>query len=274
MRVNRDWWKVFFNGTYLITDARSVCDRKLTGREVDFLEDLLKPDKNGKILDLCGGHGRHSLELARRGYRKLTVLDFSDYLIRHGRKIAKEAGLRVHFIRADARFSGLKDDDYSVVFIMANSFGYLPSEKEDLKVLKESCRLLKEGGKLLLDLVDPDYVRNNIKPFSWHKAENETVVLRERRLENDVIKARELVISGRRGLIRDGRYSERIYDRDRITKMLDEAGFKVLSVKIKKALHKKKEDYGLLGSRMIVVASKDTQKEALRRRAKRQAGRQ
>ena len=36
--------------------------------EVDFLIDQLKLQGNEKILDLACGYGRHSLELARRGY--------------------------------------------------------------------------------------------------------------------------------------------------------------------------------------------------------------
>ena len=46
MKVDSDWWKTLFDETYLITDARSVCDEKLTCREVDFVEYILGPKKN------------------------------------------------------------------------------------------------------------------------------------------------------------------------------------------------------------------------------------
>jgi len=68
IHVDNNWWKELFDEIYLLTDARSVCDEKLTGQEVNFLEETLDWDKSAPILDLCGGQGRHSLELSRRGY--------------------------------------------------------------------------------------------------------------------------------------------------------------------------------------------------------------
>lgn len=256
MRIKKEWWKDFFNQIYLITDARSVCNTTLTRKETDLLEKILDLGKNDRILDLCGGQGRHSLELARRGYRDLTVLDFSDYLIRLGRRRAKEEGLDIKFLRGDARFSGLKNNDYSVVFIMANSFGYFPDERENLRILKEMHRLLKRGGKLLLDLTDPDYVRSNLKPLSWHEATKDVIVCRKRELKGDIIKVREIVLSKKRGLLRDGFYCERIYDKDKITHFLKNTGFRNVLVKKNISVHKNRKDYDLMTSRMIVTAEK------------------
>ncbi|MCK5552911.1 MAG: hypothetical protein KAJ09_07190 [Deltaproteobacteria bacterium] len=45
-KVNPDWWKTLFDETYLITDARTVCDDGLTCREVDFLEQVLKLERS------------------------------------------------------------------------------------------------------------------------------------------------------------------------------------------------------------------------------------
>ena len=84
--VDNNWWKHLFDEIYLLTDARSVCDEKLTCQEVDFLEETLDLDKSASILDLCGGHGRHSLELSKRGYMNVTVLDYSGYLVNLGEK--------------------------------------------------------------------------------------------------------------------------------------------------------------------------------------------
>jgi len=254
VKIKKDWWKDLFNEIYLVTDARSVCNAKLTSLETDILEEVLKLRKDDKIVDLCGGQGRHSLELARRGYNNLTVLDFSDYLVRLGRKAAEDAGFNIKFVRRDARFSGLKGNNYSAVFIMANSFGYFQDQKENLRVLKESHRLLKKGGRLLLDLSDPTYLKKNLKPLTWHEANKDIIVCRKRELKGEVIKAREVVLSKKKGLLRDGSYCERIYDKEKITRLLKRAGFKNLSVKSSVSLHKKKKDYGLLTSRMIVMA--------------------
>lgn len=256
MRIKKDWWKDFFNDIYLITDARSVCNAALTRMEVGLLKKALGLNKDDRILDLCGGQGRHSLELARQGYRNLTVLDFSNYLIRLGRKTAKESNLNVKFICNDARFSGLKANDYSAVFITANSFGYFLNDRENLRILKEAYRLLQSDGRLLLDLTDPDYVRSNLKPVSWHEANKDVIVCRKRQFRDNIITAREIAISKKKGLLRDGRYCERIYNRDEIGRILKGVGFKDLSIRKDISLHRRKKDYGLLNSRMIVTAVK------------------
>ncbi len=256
MNVKKDWWKRFFDETYLITDARSVMDPDLTKREADLVEDFLRLNKSEKILDLCGGHGRHSIEFARRGYKNLTVLDYSDYLIKLGIRNARKIGADIRFIRQDARDTKLKKADYDTVFIMANSFGYSSIESDNIKLLKETHRVLKSGGKLLLDLADPDYTRENLKPVSWHEAGEDIIVCRKRELKNDIVRAREIVVSKKKGLIRDGRYCEHLYAKDKISRILKDIGFKDVAAKKEISLHKKKTDYGFLTSRMIVTAKK------------------
>ncbi len=256
IRVKKNWWKDFFNNIYLITDARSVGDVHLTCREVDLLEKVLRLDKTDRILDLFGGQGRHSIELAKRGYRDLTVLDYSDYLINLGRCSAKKENLKINFYQGDARSTKLANSNYSVIIIMANSFGYFTNERENEKVLREAHRLLKTGGRLLLDLINSEHVKNTLKPTSWHRIDNDIDVFRKREIKNNLVKTKETVISQRKGLIRDGSYCERIYTKARICRLLKKVGFKNINIKNNLSLHKENQDYGLLTSRMIVTANK------------------
>jgi D-alanine-D-alanine ligase len=41
IKVDPDWWKTLFDEVYLLTDARSVCDVRITRREVDLICSLL-----------------------------------------------------------------------------------------------------------------------------------------------------------------------------------------------------------------------------------------
>ena len=256
IKIKKDWWKNFFNAVYLVTDARSVCNKALTRKETTVIEKNLKLDRKDNILDLCGGQGRHSIELAKRGYNNITVLDYSSYLIRLGKESSGKSGLSIKFLKRDARSTGLPDSSYSVVFIMANSFGYFPNETDNSRILKESYRVLRKGGKLLLDLTDPKHARNNLTPFSLHEANDDILVLRRRQLDGKVIKAREIVLSKKNGLVKDGVYCERIYAKPEIKSLLKKAGFRNIIVKNNVSLHKKQKDYGLLTSRMFVRADK------------------
>ena len=255
IKVKKYWWKDFFNHIYLITDARSVGDATLTYQEVDLLEKALNLDKADRILDLFGGQGRHSIELGKRGYQDLTVLDYSDYLINLGKRLAKKEKVRVSFYQADARSTGLPSNNYSVIIVMANSFGYFANERGNLEVLKEINRLLKTKGRLFLDLANPLYVKNNLKPISWHKI-GDILVLRLREIENNLVKVREVVISVKKGLLRDVCYCEQLYSKTKIRRLLRETGFKNITIRNNLSLHKRQEDYGFLTSRTLITSTK------------------
>jgi len=256
IKVDPDWWKTLFDETYLITDARTVCDEGLTCREVDFLEQILKLEKSWPILDLCGGQGRHSLELSRRGFQDVTVLDYSKVLIDLGTERAQREGFNIRFVRKDARDTGLPSERFGVIMIIASSFGYFVDEGENEKILREAFRLLKQNGSLLLDIPHREYVLKNFVPQSWHEASEEIVVCRQRRLDGDVVYCREMVISKTKGMVRDATYCERLYSPEKITTLLTSAGFASVTIQKDFVSHGEKADYGLMTNRMIVIADK------------------
>ncbi len=254
--IDQDWWKTLFNEVYLITDARSVCDRQVTHREVDFLELTIKPEKAWSILDMCGGQGRHALELSRRGYRYVTVVDYSEYLIDLGKKIAKSESLNTGFFQCDARNTGLEAQSFHLIAIMASSFGYFIDDDENNKLIQEAERLLKPGGVLLLDLPDRDYVLKNFKEQSWHEVDEDMLVCRQRKIEDNVVGCREIVLSKSQGLIRDMTYCTRLYSDEGITQILKSNGFPQVNIMKNFQAHEQTCDYGFLTNRTIVVAEK------------------
>jgi D-alanine-D-alanine ligase len=256
INLDPDWWKTLFDDTYLITDARTVCDEGLTRREVDFLEQALELEKSWPILDLCGGQGRHSLELSRRGYGDVTVLDYSNVLIDLGMEGARSEGLNTRFVQGDARDTPIPDGMFRVVFIMANSFGYFVDEVENERILREACRLLKPMGSLLLDLPHREYALKHFVPQSWHEANEEIVVCRQREREGDVVYGREIVLCKTRGMIRDATYCTRLYTPEKIRSLLKSAGFTSAAIQKDFVSHGEKGDFGLMTNRMIVIAEK------------------
>jgi D-alanine-D-alanine ligase len=141
---------------------------------------------------------------------------------------------------------------------MASSFGYFVQEGEDEKMLHEVHRLLMPKGKLLLDLPDRAHVYENFIPQSWHEADEDVVVCRQRRLADEALYCREMVISKTKGLIRDETYRIQLYDRERIETMLKSAGFGGMSIQKDGPTHACNGDYGCMTDRMIVIAQKDS----------------
>jgi len=254
IQVGENWWKDLFDEVYLLTDARSVCDEELTCQEVDFLEETLGLDKAASVLDLCGGQGRHSLELSRRGFENVTVLDYSRYLLDLGKKRAEQEALNTLFIQGDARNTALLGQSFQFVIIMASSFGYFANEDENKRILNEALRLLAPKGALLLDLADRDYLLQNFKPFSCHEVNEDITVSRERELGDDIIYHRETVTSKREGCIRDRTYCTRLYSPGKISDLMYSLGFSSVTYKRDFMSREAEGDYGCMTNRMIVIA--------------------
>lgn len=250
------WWQHVFDETYLITDARSVCCPEITAVEVDMVLATLGLNPDDRILDLCGGQGRHAIELTRRGYKNVTVVDYSPVLLRVGAGDAERVGCSVYFCRADASEVGLADGIFDVVLVMGNSFGYFEKDRQNRKILQEICRLLRPGGRVLLDLVHYDYARQQFRPSSWHEANEDVVVCRERKLRNEGILVREIVLSKRRGLVRDVTYFARLFQRQELEDLLAGSGFHQINCAGTLVSQPRVDDYGLLSKRMLVTAHK------------------
>src|SRR6201998_623849 len=62
-----DWWRTLFNALYLETDGDVFENDRNTSEEVDLLIRTVGLERNDRILALCCGQGRHSLELGWRG---------------------------------------------------------------------------------------------------------------------------------------------------------------------------------------------------------------
>ena len=254
--VDPDWWKTIFDEVYLVTDARSVCDDTLTCREVDVICELLPLESGHRILDLCGGHGRHTFELYKRGFAECTLLDYSQTLIDIAQSEASENDCAVEFIQCDARNTELPSDTFDHVIIMGNSLGYIQAPQADTKIVSEAFRILRPEGWLLVDVTDGEVVQNSFSPNSWHEIGAEIVVCRQRELVGNMVKSREMVIDKKTGLVRDQTYAIRLYDSESLEDLFQQSGFSNIKVYTNFSPHQTNGDYGFMNNRMIAVGQK------------------
>lgn len=261
--VPKTWWKtVFSDQLYLQTDGDVVEDPAITLEEIRVLErisavhDILQasssPDRSVKVLDLCCGQGRHTLQLAEL-YPSLELHghDQSEFLIQLARSRAaaaaaasskddvlssssssnsrKKIGAQINFTVGDCRSIPFLDQTFDLVLMMGNSFGY-SNDKDDETVLAQISRILCPGGVVVLDITDGAYQRENFSPRGWEWVDDEMLVCRERWLSEDRkrLVCREIVIKTAQGVIRDQFYQERLYDSDEIRHLLRGAGLKWL----------------------------------------------
>jgi len=102
------------------------------------------------VLDLCCGHWRHLRLLRRMGYAALGV-DLSREQIGRARRAAW--GGPCPIARADVRTLPFRAG-FDAVISLDGSFGYF-SDEDNFRHLGETARVLRRGGRLVLDLQNP-----------------------------------------------------------------------------------------------------------------------
>ena len=265
-----DWWRTLFNSLYLETDGDVIENDRNTSEEVDLLIRTVGLERNDRILDLCCGQGRHSLEFARRGFPQVIGLDRSRYLIRLARKRAKQGNLLVSFHEGDARRFRLGEGEFHCVCLLGNSFGYFERPEDDLAVLEAVKRALASGGALVMDLMDGEWMRCNFDPRSWEWIDQNHFVCRERDLaeDGDRLISREVVVHAERGVIADQFYAERLYSKDRLETLLSGAGF--TNVRFHPLLapdSERNQDLGMVAHRLFMTCEAPRRMRRLPRRA-------
>ena len=142
-----------------------IADQNQTQRQINFLKSTLPHDST--VLDLACGTGRHTIPLTQTDINAVG-LDISTYLL----KIAQQREA-AKLVRGDLRVLPFKQSSFNAVISMDTSFGYLPSEKDDLPSLEEVRRVLALGGRFILDVFSRDYLTAKYadKPAmqKWHE---------------------------------------------------------------------------------------------------------
>ena len=171
------WYETAFEAEYLELYAHRDLDA--ARREVAW---LMEQAVQGTTLDLCCGFGRHSFALLEQGV-SVVGLDLSQDLLDRLHRLPEPERLAPRVLRADARQLPFLDGSFDSIVNLFSSFGYFGSEG-DGQVLDEIARTLKPGGRLVMDLMNPDRIRSHLRPES--RTERGGYVLYEsRRLEDE-----------------------------------------------------------------------------------------
>ena len=218
-----------------------------TPQEVTEIVSLLGIAPGAAVLDLCCGPGRHSLELARRGFT-VTGVDVTRAYLDEASERAEAEGLKVEFVEEDMR-AFCRPESFDAAINVFTSFGYFEDIEDDRRVLANVYRSLKKGGLFLIDLMGKEVLARIFQERHWSEVDG-ALVLQEMRVCKDWSWMENRWIMIRDGEGQEYTISHRLYSAAELKSMLTGCGFDAV------------EAYGNLGGapydtaarRLVVVA--------------------
>jgi len=159
----KQWFELLFEN-YAVTYDRELFTQG-TVQEVDFIEKEIGHNRGLSILDAGCGTGRHSVELASRGYR-VTGFDLSESQLEAARRKAERAGVTVQFLQLDARCFDLPEKFDLAIMLCEAGFSLMETDEENYSILKNVISALKPNGKLIFTTLSAFYpIFNDLKKF-------------------------------------------------------------------------------------------------------------
>jgi SAM-dependent methyltransferase len=139
--IPQDWYRSAYPPAM---DKLPWADKTVS--EVDRLITMLNPSGSELILDLGCGTGRHSLELAQRGF-SVTGVELLEANVQVARDAAEMNMLDIEFVQADLRELEFEEQFDLVLSFNDGAIGYFETEAENMRTFEVIARALKRHGR-------------------------------------------------------------------------------------------------------------------------------
>lgn len=153
----------YFDGLY--KDIwKTLIPESLSQKEVDFMETFFKLESSSKVLDLMCGYGRHSIELAKKGFAVTAVDNLSAYIAAIEQQASK-FNLPIQAIQKSV-LDFETHESFDLVICMGNSINFF-SPEEISQIFEKLSQNVKAGGHLLIntwslaEIAIPKFVDNS-----------------------------------------------------------------------------------------------------------------
>jgi SAM-dependent methyltransferase len=224
--IPADWYRSAF------ANAVDMAWADRTGSEIDRALNMLRPGRGERVLDLACGSGRHSHELARRGF-DVVGADISPELLEIARRDAAEQDLDVEFIEVDLRELEFDADFNIVLSLNDGAIGYFETDEENLRSFEVISRALRPGGQHLMQLPNILYARAHLPQKSWISGDS-MVELIEHRWNRSNSYTEGAMVPLRFGEVleelRPIRFRQRLYAVDELRQIISSLGMSVETV--------------------------------------------
>jgi 2-polyprenyl-3-methyl-5-hydroxy-6-metoxy-1,4-benzoquinol methylase len=199
--------------------------------ECDFIEKEIGYNKATRILDIGCGTGRHSIELAKRGYNVVGI-DLSKSLLKRAKEKASGQNLQVVFQKHDARSLPFMNEFNLVIMLCEGGFSLMETDEMNFQILQNAAKALLPNGKLIFTTLNGLFpLFHSVKDFldSQTKEGNATCGS----LSFDLLTFREhstIFVEDDLGNKKELQCNERYYVPSEITWLLTTLNFKTIDV--------------------------------------------
>ena len=166
------WWRDYFGADFFDLHV-DLFPEALSRREVAGMLELMQVPFGARILDVPCGWGRHAVLFAEQGY-DVVGADLSSELLRR-------AAPGPRYVAADVRHQPFAAASFDIVINVFTSLGLFLDDAEDLAALREAHRLLRPGGRFLLESMHrDDVVADYAERDRWELPDGTEVRVRRR----------------------------------------------------------------------------------------------
>jgi 2-polyprenyl-3-methyl-5-hydroxy-6-metoxy-1,4-benzoquinol methylase len=216
----KQWYEELFENYGLNYDKENFTFGTIG--ECDFIEEEIQSDKTLRILDIGCGTGRHSLELAKRGYN-VTGVDLSASQLQRANEKAIEKGLNINFFEADARELGFSNEFDLII---------MQTDEMNFQILKNASNALSENGKIIFTTLNGLFpLFHSVKDFLASHTEDGNASYHNNSF--DLMTFRDYnttIVEDDSGNKKELNCNERYYVPCEITWLLKSLGFKVIDI--------------------------------------------
>lgn len=195
-----------------------------TAQEVDFVLAQLNMQPGARILDVGCGFGRHSVELARRGYQVVGI-DPAAAMIKAARTRAREAGVDVDFRQVGGE-SFVAERPFDAAVCLFTTLGQISETGENSGLVTRVYQGLRPGGRFMVEVPQRETAVRQLKRSErLGGGERYAIVTRQFDAGDNTISELFEIVSPedrRRYLLR-----YRLYSVAELTHLLQQAGFTV-----------------------------------------------
>jgi len=200
--------------------------------ECDFIETEIGFNKLTRILDIGCGTGRHSIELARRGYA-VTGIDLSESMLKKALSKASDLKLSVVFQKQDARNLPFSKEFDLAVMLCEGAFPLMETDEMNFQILQNASKSLTDTGKLIFTTLNGLFpLFHSVKEFMENQEKKEGTSTSEE-LTFDLMTFRDTSLASfvdDLGNTLELECNERYYVPSEITWLLKSVGFKEVGI--------------------------------------------